>query len=185
MGFKSRFVFFSSSCHVLLNNKNFFKTVIWVMGILGKKKYYILNNINIKSCGGVLLLKSYNYLYFKYCVLYSILIKNTIYGLMRPFKSYVLIKGLGFKLSYLGGGNIINFKLGYSHNIKYYVSNFLKIDILPKKAKAFCVIGVDYQKVKESVARIKAFKKNNSYKYRGIYDFGRSYFFKNNKRKTS
>ena len=55
---------------------------------------------------------------------------------------------------------------------KYYVSNFLKIDILPKKAKAFCVIGVDYQKVKESVARIKAFKKNNSYKYRGIYDFG-------------
>jgi large subunit ribosomal protein L6 len=115
-------------------------------------------------------------------VLYSVLLKNTVYGCIRGFKSYVVIKGLGYKL--MQSKSNIQLRLGYSHNIVYQPPSGISISVLPKKSKALKIFGVDYQQVKEVVARLKSFKKNSVYKYQGVYSYKEKVKLKDSKKKA-
>lgn len=180
--FKYRTIFNSAIYNIQFNNENVNKTVVWLSGSLGQKKYYIPNEINIKKNSLFISFLTCKYFYFKYCVLYQILIRNDIYGLMRGFKSYLVVRGLGFKISLLN--NVIVFRLGFSHNINYEIPNDIKITILPKKLKAIKIFSNDYQKVKEITSRIKSFKKPNSYKNQGIFTFKEKRKLKDSKKKS-
>jgi large subunit ribosomal protein L6 len=114
--------------------------------------------------------------------LYAILLRNNIYGYLRNFKNYLLIKGLGYKVKL--ENNILNFKLGYSHNILYPIPEGISINILPKKLKALKIVGSDCQLVKEVSIRIKNFKKPNSYKVQGIFFYKEKKKLKDSKKKS-
>ncbi len=182
MFFKKRIVNSSSCIKIFLNNENLRNTIIWLWGNLGKKKYYIPNEINITKTFLFINFLTFKYFYFKYCVLFSILLRNSIYGLIRGFKSYLTVKGLGFKLL-IEDKHTIKFYIGYSHSINYKIPNNVKIDILPKKLKALRVFTNDWQYTKEIVYRLKKFRKPNNYKFQGIFGYKETYKLKNNKKK--
>lgn len=124
-----------------------YTTVLWIVGILGKKKYYLLNDVNIfisKILIKFLTFKCYSY---NLCVLYSVLLRNDVYGFLRGFRCYLIVKGLGFKI--MSAHNEILFKIGFSHEIVYKVPYNLKMETFSRKQKALKIFGVDYQFLKE------------------------------------
>lgn len=167
---------------ILLSNKHLYKTVLWLNGNLGKKKYIIPNEINVVNNKEFLTISTYKYFYYKFCVLYYILLRNDIYGVIRGFKVYLLVKGLGYKVSI--DNNILTLRLGFSHNITYKIPSGITITILPKKLKAFKIFGSDFQLIKEVSVRLKNFKKPNNYKIQGIFFYREKKKLKDSKKKS-
>ncbi len=179
---KSRIIYNSSSVKILLNNENENKTIVWLLGELGEKKYYIPNEINIVKNSFFIKFITNKYFYFKYCVLFFILVRNSIYGLMRGFKSYLLVRGLGYKIAL--AGDCLTFKIGFSHSISYKIPSNIKINVLPKKLRALRIFGNDYQQVKEISSHLKSFRKASAYKYQGIFFHKEKKKLKDSKKKS-
>lgn len=144
--------------------------------------YVLSNEINIKTSANSVNFLTFKPSYFKNCGSFHTVLRNDIYGFLRNFKSWLVVKGLGFKV--FTSENTINFKIGFSHNVVYSLPSGIKISVLPKKSRAFCISGSDYQIVKEITARIRNFKKPSSYKNQGIFFFGENRKLKDSKKKS-
>ncbi len=94
------------------------------------------------------------------------LIKNMVIGVTDGFSKTLVIKGVGFRLE--GGGQEVTMSLGFSHPVKYRAPE--GIDLKPDKMN-LVVSGIDKQKVGQVAAEIRALKKPEPYKGKGIrYD---------------
>ncbi|HET8689893.1 MAG TPA: 50S ribosomal protein L6 [Candidatus Saccharimonadales bacterium] len=91
------------------------------------------------------------------------LINNMVIGVTEGFSKSLEIKGVGFRLE--GGGRDISMSLGFSHPIKYQAPE--GIDLKVDKMN-LTVSGIDKQKVGQVAAEIRAFKKPEPYKGKGI-----------------
>lgn len=91
------------------------------------------------------------------------LINNMVTGVTEGFSKSLEIKGVGFRLE--GGGRDIQMSLGFSHPIKYQAPE--GIDLKVDKMN-LTVSGIDKQKVGQVAAEIRAFKKPEPYKGKGI-----------------
>ena len=91
------------------------------------------------------------------------LLNNAVIGVTKGFEKKLEINGVGFRLT--GGGRQIEMALGFSHPVKYQAPEGieLKIDKLE-----ITVIGIDKQKVGQTAAEIRALKKPEPYKGKGI-----------------
>ncbi|MBU0600493.1 50S ribosomal protein L6 [bacterium] len=96
--------------------------------------------------------------------LYRALINNMVIGVSDGFSKLLLIHGVGYKAALQG--QVLNLQLGYSHSISYPSPPGVTIEVLtPTQIK---VSGIDKELVGEIAARIRAFKKPNVYKGKGI-----------------
>lgn len=91
------------------------------------------------------------------------LINNAIIGVTEGFSKELIIEGVGFRVS--GGGQNLELSLGYSHPIKYQAP--AGIDIKVDKLN-ITVSGADKQQVGQVAAEIRAFRKPEPYKGKGI-----------------
>lgn len=96
------------------------------------------------------------------------LINNMVEGVSKGFQKSLDIQGVGFKAA--KAGKKITLNLGYSHVIEIDEPAGITIDIpAPNK---IIVSGADKQLVGETAAKIRAFRKPDAYKGKGIkYDF--------------
>ncbi|MHB1483295.1 MAG: 50S ribosomal protein L6 [Saccharofermentanales bacterium] len=96
------------------------------------------------------------------------LISNMVEGVSKGFQKSLDIQGVGFKAA--KAGKKITLNLGYSHVIELEEPAGITIDIpAPNK---IIVSGADKQMVGETAAKIRAFRKPDAYKGKGIkYDF--------------
>lgn len=92
------------------------------------------------------------------------LIFNMVKGVSEGFEKYLEIVGMGYRASLEGSTLVLS--LGYSHLVKYTPPEDVRVEVT--NANVIRVYGCDKQKVGEVAAEIRALKKPEPYKGKGI-----------------
>jgi large subunit ribosomal protein L6 len=92
------------------------------------------------------------------------LINNMVTGVTKGFEKALQIEGTGFRAEVKGRQLVM--QLGYSHPIEYAVPQ--GIDIAVDKQTRILVKGIDRQQVGQVAAKIRAYRKPDAYKGKGI-----------------
>ena len=100
--------------------------------------------------------------------LYRALIANMIEGVSNGFSKKLELRGVGYRAAI--AGNALDISTGYSHNIVFEIPSELKVTAETEKGKApiITVSGIDKQLVGAYAARIRAERKPEPYKGKGI-----------------
>ncbi len=91
------------------------------------------------------------------------LINNMVIGVTQGFVKKLEIHGVGFRVS--GGGQQIDMGLGFSHPVSFKAPEGITLTV---EKNTITVGGVDKQKVGQIAAEIRALKKPEPYKGKGI-----------------
>ncbi len=92
------------------------------------------------------------------------LIDNMVAGVSEGFSKALQIEGVGYRAAV--EGRTLKLDLGYSHQIAYPIPE--GIEIICERPTAIRVIGADRQAVGQVAAEIRAFRKPEPYKGKGI-----------------
>jgi len=104
---------------------------------------------------------------------YRSLLANAMTGVTKGFERRLEINGVGYRAS-LQGKNL-QVQLGYSHDIVYPIPEGFTIAV-PKPTEVV-VTGIDDQKVGHVAAEIRAFRKPEPYKGKGV-KYANEYIFR-------
>ena len=110
---------------------------------------------------------------------YRSLVANLVEGVTKGYERRLEISGVGYRAA-LQGKNL-QIQLGYSHDIVYPVPEGVTI-ALPK-ATEVVITGIDRQKVGQVAAEIRAFRKPEPYKGKGVKYSDERIFRKEGKKK--
>ncbi len=91
------------------------------------------------------------------------LINNMVIGVTKGFEKKLEINGVGFRVS--GGGQAITMSLGFSHPVEYKAMEGVTLTV---DKNTIAVSGISKQKVGQVAAEIRALKKPEPYKGKGI-----------------
>lgn len=91
------------------------------------------------------------------------LVANMIIGVTTGYEKKLEINGVGFKAAV--AGSTITFNLGFSHPIEFPIPDGLKVTV---EKNVVAISGIDKQLVGETAATIRALKKPEPYKGKGI-----------------
>lgn len=96
------------------------------------------------------------------------LINNMVHGVSKGFVLELEVIGVGYRVE--NRGNLLILTLGYSHPIYFYVPNEVKVETSMEKGKAPMIKleSSDKQLVGQIAAKIRAFRKPEPYKGKGI-----------------
>jgi len=93
-------------------------------------------------------------------------INNAVLGATEDFVKNLIVEGVGYKANIEGKDLVLS--LGFSHPIKFPVSEGLKIEAEKNKIS---ISGADKSAVGEAAAKIRSYRKPEPYKGKGIrYD---------------
>lgn len=100
--------------------------------------------------------------------LYRSLIANMVEGVTNGYKKELELVGVGYRAG--NTGNLLELTLGYSHPIYFYVPDELKLSTAMEKGSNPAVVleGIDKQLIGQVAAKIKAFRKPEPYKGKGV-----------------
>lgn len=107
------------------------------------------------------------------------LINNMVLGVTEGFSTRLEIQGVGYRAAV--DGNILSIALGFSHDIKYAIP--AGITIKAEKPTTLLVSGADKQKVGEVAAQLRALRKPEPYKGKGVRYEGERIIMKEGKKK--
>lgn len=91
------------------------------------------------------------------------LLNNAVVGVTKGFEKKLEVKGVGFRVS--TSNNNLEMSLGFSHPVKYQAPEGITIT---NEKMLITVSGIDKQAVGQVAAEIRAFKKPEPYKGKGI-----------------
>jgi len=100
--------------------------------------------------------------------LYRSLINNVVIGVSEGYTKELELVGVGYKAS--AQNNVLELSLGYSHNIHFAIPPEIKVSAEFKKGKNPIVRleGIDKQLIGQVAAKIRAFRKPEPYKGKGV-----------------
>ena len=107
------------------------------------------------------------------------LLANIVTGVSKGFERRLEITGVGYRAAVQGKN--LQLQLGYSHDISYPIPE--GITIATPKPTEILVTGIDKQKVGHVAAEIRAFRKPEPYKGKGVKYAGEYIFRKEGKKK--
>lgn len=91
-------------------------------------------------------------------------IQNMVQGVTEGFSKSLDIKGVGYRASI--SGNILTLALGYSHDIKFVIPDDIKVVV--DKQTNIVISGINIQKVGQIAAELRALRKPEPYKGKGV-----------------
>ena len=91
------------------------------------------------------------------------LVQNMVTGVTKGFEKKLELNGVGFRVS--GGGRQLDFALGFSHPVKYNAPEGIDLKV---EKNLITVSGINKQMVGQVAAEIRALKKPEPYKGKGI-----------------
>lgn len=91
------------------------------------------------------------------------LINNMVIGVTKGYEKRLEVKGVGFRVA--SSNNELTMSLGFSHEIKFKVPEGVNVS---NDKMVIIVSGIDKQKVGQVAAEIRALKKPEPYKGKGI-----------------
>ena len=100
--------------------------------------------------------------------LYRSLINNMVIGVSEGYKKTLELVGVGYRAS--NQGQILEFSLGYTHNIFLALPNEVKVETKSERNQNPLVIleSCDKQLVGQVCAKIRSFRKPEPYKGKGV-----------------
>lgn len=101
--------------------------------------------------------------------LYRALVNNMVVGVSKGYETRQELVGVGYKVEVQG--QIVNFSLGYSHDIQFMLPQEIKAETLPiKKGENPVLIMkcIDKQLLGQVAAKIRSLRKPEPYKGKGI-----------------
>tara|TARA_X000001036_G_scaffold378049_1_gene368188 strand:- start:495 stop:1034 length:540 start_codon:yes stop_codon:yes gene_type:complete len=107
------------------------------------------------------------------------LINNAVMGSSKGYEKILELVGVGYRAALKD--KLLNLQLGYSHDINFNIPEGIKITV--EKQTIIKVSGSDKQQVGMVVSKIKAFRKPEPYKGKGIREQGQYILRKEGKKK--
>lgn len=100
--------------------------------------------------------------------LYRSLINNMVEGVTKGYKKELELVGVGYRANNMG--QLLELTLGYSHPIYFYVPDEVKVATESKKGQPPLVTleSIDKQLIGQVAAKIRAFRKPEPYKGKGV-----------------
>jgi large subunit ribosomal protein L6 len=99
--------------------------------------------------------------------LFRALIANMVTGVSKGFEKVLEIVGVGYRVEL--SGRTATFHLGYSHPVIYELPNGIEANIDKTK---ITLMGIDRELLGRTAAKIRAFRKPEPYKGKGIRNSG-------------
>jgi large subunit ribosomal protein L6 len=106
-------------------------------------------------------------------------VQNLIGGVTKGFEKKLEINGVGYKAAVAGKN--LQLSLGYSHDITYLIP--AGVTITTPKPTEITVAGIDKRQVGQIAAEIRAFRRPEPYKGKGVKYVGEFVFRKEGKKK--
>jgi large subunit ribosomal protein L6 len=106
-------------------------------------------------------------------------VQNLIGGVTKGFEKKLEINGVGYKAAVAGKN--LQLSLGYSHDITYLIP--AGVTITAPKPTEITVAGIDKRQVGQIAAEIRAFRRPEPYKGKGVKYVGEFVFRKEGKKK--
>jgi large subunit ribosomal protein L6 len=91
------------------------------------------------------------------------LIANMVKGVTEGFEKKLELNGVGYRVS--GGGQALTFAIGFSHPVEFKAPEGVKLEV---QQNQITVTGISKQQVGQVAADIRALKKPEPYKGKGI-----------------
>jgi large subunit ribosomal protein L6 len=138
---------------------------ITVAGTKGTLKQFTMPGITIKQEGDELLVTRANdepKIRAKHGLMRSLL-NNMVVGVSQGFSKKLEINGVGYRVAAQGAN--LKFNLGFSHDVLYNIPTGVTAAI---EQNTITVSGIDKQQVGQVAAEIRALKKPEPYKGKGI-----------------
>lgn len=100
--------------------------------------------------------------------LYRSLINNMVIGVSEGYKKELELVGVGYRVS--NQGQLLDFSLGYTHNIFMMLPPEIKVETKSERNKNPLIIleSADKQLIGQICAKIRSFRKPEPYKGKGI-----------------
>ncbi|MCB1783996.1 MAG: 50S ribosomal protein L6 [Alphaproteobacteria bacterium] len=92
------------------------------------------------------------------------LVNNIVIGVSQGYTKKLEIQGVGYRANLQGNDLVL--ALGFSHEVRYAVPEGIKIEV--EKQVNISISGIDKQRVGQVAAEIRAYKKPEPYKGKGI-----------------
>ena len=104
--------------------------------------------------------------------LYRSLINNMVVGVSEGYKKELELVGVGYRVS--NQGNLMEFSLGYTHNIFLQLPSEVKVETKTERNKNpyICLESCDKQLLGQVCAKIRSFRMPEPYKGKGILFVG-------------
>jgi large subunit ribosomal protein L6 len=106
-------------------------------------------------------------------------VANLVTGVTEGFKKELEITGVGYRAQLLG--KVLKLQLGYSHDVEYAIPD--GVEVVCAKPTEISISGIDQQQVGQVAAEIRAWRKPEPYKGKGIRYKGEYIFRKEGKKK--
>ncbi|MGX7592893.1 50S ribosomal protein L6 [Candidatus Karelsulcia muelleri] len=148
------------------------KNVISVTGPLGKLSLKIRGDLKIERAENQITIKRIENKKSNKSLhgLYRMLINNMIIGVLYGYKKELELKGVGYKVALDNEKQVLEFNLGYSHNIVMNFPKDLKVEIKNETNQNTRIILMSYDKQLLGIfaAQIRSLRKPDPYKGKGI-----------------
>lgn len=104
--------------------------------------------------------------------LYRALVNNMVVGVSEGYKKHMELVGVGYRVS--NQGNLVEFALGYTHNIFFQLPAEIKVETKMERNQNPQLIleSCDKQLLGQVCAKIRTFRKPEPYKGKGILYIG-------------
>lgn len=139
---------------------------VLVEGPKGKVSALIAEGITLRTADGHLLVERQEERYAAVHGLTRALVYNAVQGVTAGWKRELDIVGIGYRAEMKGKGTVV-FTLGYSHPIEFPLPTGIEVAIDPKQTHV-TVSGIDRQKVGQVAADMRALRKPDPYKNKGV-----------------
>jgi len=106
-------------------------------------------------------------------------VANLVTGVTEGFKKELEITGVGYRAQVQG--KVLKLQLGYSHDVEYAIPD--GIEVKCAKPTEIEITGIDQQQVGQVAAEIRAWRKPEPYKGKGVRYKGEYIFRKEGKKK--
>ena len=107
------------------------------------------------------------------------IINNALIGVTVGYEKKLELIGVGYRA--MLKGNLLNLKLGFSHDISYEIPQEVKLTV--EKSTIIKINGIDKELVGKVASEIKMFKPVEPYKGKGIKEIGQYVLRKEGKKK--
>jgi len=109
------------------------------------------------------------------------LVQNAVSGVSEGFTKKLTVIGVGYRAQIQG--SVLNLQLGYSHDIQFPVPDGIKITLEGDRGGVIAVSGSNKQRVGQVASEIRAFRKPEPYKGKGVRYSDEFVFRKEGKKK--
>jgi large subunit ribosomal protein L6 len=139
---------------------------VLVEGPKGKVSALVAQGIKIEGKDGVLHLSREEDKYAAVHGLTRALVFNAVQGVTKGWTKELDIVGIGYRAEMKGKGTVV-FTLGYSHPIEFPLPSGIEVTVDPKQTH-LTINGIDRQKVGQVAADMRALRKPDPYKNKGV-----------------